>query len=120
MKNDYYKTVPINRSFGMTVGETCIKSTIYDDLESAFFSVCKSNYLKSVNWKNASSIKDKNTSGLFAQTGAKPYNSERMYINFIELFLAKFIFSNDLILNMDAISLFQVDFLGWTSDMLSE
>lgn len=117
MKNDYYKTVPIQQFAGIAAGhQKTVISTLYDDLYSVFTDLNYSQFMKIFDWKTSDDINDKHTKKLFLiACGGDIGKSQqaRIYAAFIENFLAKFLFANDLFLNIDAIRLFQSDFLGW-------
>lgn len=117
MKNDFYKTVKINHFEGIKCAhEKTVKSTLYKGIDKVFIELKYSNFLNMVDWKSAEDIKNKETRELISLSCNKTQSKfwkEKVYPLFIEMFLAKFLFSNDLPLTIDAIRLFQADFLGW-------
>jgi hypothetical protein len=110
MKNDHYKTVPYKSYSAIVVG------SLYGSLLNAAVELDYTNYMMVIDWKTAKHIEDKRTQGLFEIAcggDIRDRHNIKLYYSFIQHFLARFIFENDLVLNMDAIRLFQADFLGW-------
>ncbi|HNC11761.1 MAG TPA: hypothetical protein PLF59_08310 [Cyclobacteriaceae bacterium] len=124
MKNVYYKTIPINEFSGICESpEKEIKSTLYINITEVFQELMNKKFIKSVDWRTPKTIRDARTNRLFNETFNKAFKNQandtikqKFYEMFIEIFFGKFVFSNDLVINQDAVKLFQADFLGWEPD----
>lgn len=118
MRSSYKKVSILNFSGFLEKKRNVVHSSLYEDnIKIAINTVSKNNLIKKIDWKNPDLIKDKDTKKIFDEVRKNRSKRESVLIYelFIEVFFAKFVFCNDLLINLDSVRLFQVDFLGWTA-----